>query len=358
MRNRRITVGQGRHILGIYRQRRADTAAVIAESADDFTVPLDDALSLLANSELNDSNHGEEGGSPLASPLRMEGSEPGAAALPVSATTSLPVVGALVAELPGIIARAAANLGLVVPMPQAPQRPDQLHGIWGLEAATCPARLDPIWPMFPARPYFSGAAAEPGQLGAPVKTFIQVTKTEAGARDRRPTPKDQLTAKLTDRAHQCMMQQEAVMNNIALLAHDISTMAADPHRLAERAVDVAKTAGVILCLCSTGAVTAARTAAWQHLIQRNLWLQQTPGISEPMRRQLLECPDRLFGPQLSSMVDEMQAASEEAEKFRRHVSRPPPPPRQQRSAPGSHHRPPNRVDSGCRLGHTRISRYI
>ena len=89
------------------------------------------------------------------------------------------------------------------------------------------------------------------------------------------------------------------MNNIALLAHDISTMAADPHRLAERAVDVAKTAGVILCLCSTGAVTAARMAAWQHLIQRNLWLHQTTGISEPMRRQLLECPispDGLIGP--------------------------------------------------------------
>ncbi|CAL8256750.1 unnamed protein product [Boreogadus saida] len=68
---------------------------------------------------------------------------------------------------------------------------------------------------------------------------------------------------------------------------------------------------VILCVCSTGAVTAARTAAWQHLIQRNLWPQQTLGIPEPMRRQLLECPispDGLFGPHLSSMVDEMQAA--------------------------------------------------
>ena len=59
-----------------------------------------------------------------------------------------------------------------------------------------------------------------------------------------------------------MMQQEAVMNNIALLAHNISSMAADPHRLAEQVVDMAKTAGVILCLCSTGAVAAARTAAW------------------------------------------------------------------------------------------------
>ena len=85
--------------------------------------------------------------SPPASPLRTE--RPGAAALPVSAATSLPVVGALVAELPGIIAREAANHGLAVPLPQAPRCPDQLHGIWGLEAATRPARLDPIWPMFP-----------------------------------------------------------------------------------------------------------------------------------------------------------------------------------------------------------------
>ena len=47
------------------------------------------------------------------------------------------------------------------------------------EAATRPARLDPIWPMFPAiRLYLSGAAAEHGKLGAPVKKFIQVTKTE------------------------------------------------------------------------------------------------------------------------------------------------------------------------------------
>ena len=104
--------------------------------------------------------------------------------MPASAATSLPVVGALVAELPGIIARAAANLGFAVSMPQAPQCPDQLHGIWGLEAAARPARLDPIWPMFPAiRPYFSGAAAEPGKLVVPVKTFIQVTKKE-GLTDR------------------------------------------------------------------------------------------------------------------------------------------------------------------------------
>ena len=166
-----------RHYAALPRQRRADTATAIAERAEAFTVPLDDALSLLVSSESDDSDRDEEGASHPASPLRTE--RPGAAALPVSAATSLPVVGALVAELPGIIARAAANLGLAVPMPHDPQRPDQLHGIWGLEAATRPARLDPIWPMFPAiSSYFSGAAAEPGRLGSPVKTFIQVTKTD------------------------------------------------------------------------------------------------------------------------------------------------------------------------------------
>ncbi|CAL8339539.1 unnamed protein product [Boreogadus saida] len=41
----------------------------------------------------------------------------------------------------------------------------------------------------------------------------------------------------------------------------VSSESVDPHRLAEQAVGVAKTAGVILCLCSTSAVAAARTAA-------------------------------------------------------------------------------------------------
>ncbi|CAL8280818.1 unnamed protein product [Boreogadus saida] len=91
-------------------------------------------------------------------------------------------------------------------------------------------------PVSAIRSYLSGAAGEPGKLGAPVKTFIQVTKTEGltdrgyravppldpalcadfgvkpGLSDRCPTPTDQLTAKLTDRALQCMMQLEAVMN--------------------------------------------------------------------------------------------------------------------------------------------------
>ena len=79
-----------RHYAALPRQRGADTAAAIAEWADDFTVPLDDALSLLVSSESDYSDRDEEGASPPASPLRTE--RPGATALPVSAATSRPVV--------------------------------------------------------------------------------------------------------------------------------------------------------------------------------------------------------------------------------------------------------------------------
>ncbi|CAL8310515.1 unnamed protein product [Boreogadus saida] len=335
---------------------------------DDFTVPLDDALSLLVSSESDDSDRDEEGDDSPGSPSpNGEARGSSIARLCRHLTSSGWSFGGRATGHYRQSSRKPWPCGAHASGPPTPG-PAPWH--LGARGATRPARLDPIWPMFPAiSPYFSGAAAEPGRLGAPVKTFIQVTKTEGltdrgyravppldpalcavfgvkpGLSDRCPTPKDQLTAKLTERAHQCMMQQEAVKNNIALLAHNISTMVAEP-RLAEQAVDVAKTAGVILCLCSTGAVAAARTAAWQHLIQRNLWLQQTPGIPEPMRRQLLVCPispDVLFGPRLSSMVDDKQAASEEAEKFQRNVSRPPPPPGQQRSIPSSsrRHRPPS-----------------
>ena len=40
-----------------------------AEVIDDFTVPLDYALSLLVSSESDDSDRDKEGASPLASPL-------------------------------------------------------------------------------------------------------------------------------------------------------------------------------------------------------------------------------------------------------------------------------------------------
>ena len=48
-----------RHYAALPRQRGADTAAAIAERADNFTVPLDDALSLLVSSESDDSDRDE-----------------------------------------------------------------------------------------------------------------------------------------------------------------------------------------------------------------------------------------------------------------------------------------------------------
>jgi hypothetical protein len=61
----------GRHYAALPRQRKADTAAAIAEWAVDFTVPLDDALSLLVSSESDvspgfPSPNGEARGSSIA----------------------------------------------------------------------------------------------------------------------------------------------------------------------------------------------------------------------------------------------------------------------------------------------------
>ncbi|CAL8252742.1 unnamed protein product [Boreogadus saida] len=151
------------------RQRRADTAA-IAEWADDFTVPLDDALSLLVSSESDDSRRG--GGVSLGFPSpNGEARGNSIARLCRHLTSSGWSFGG----------RATGHYrqGSRKPWPcgahaSGPQRPGQRRGIWGLEAATRPTRLEPIWPMFPAiSSYFSGAAAEPGRLGALVKTFIQ-----------------------------------------------------------------------------------------------------------------------------------------------------------------------------------------
>lgn len=126
---------------------------------------------------MDDSTHREEngsGGSSTASELgslategrRMSGrsSTPG---LHMSARTPLPVVGALLLDLPGIIQEAAGEKGLPVPQP-APPPSDDLEGRYGSAHSRCP---DPIWPQFPAvMTYLSEAAAEPAKIRAPVST--------------------------------------------------------------------------------------------------------------------------------------------------------------------------------------------
>lgn len=138
------------------------------------------------------------------------------------------------------------------------------------------------------------------------------TNMLGGRRPTLPNTTDQMTARFADRSHQC---------NIALLACSVDKIAAEPKRLPERAEELGKAASAALNIC---AVTTARTAAWQQLIRCNIWLHLSSSIPDNMKKELLEgpiSPEGLLGLHLHSVVDQLQKTSEEAEKFKSHVSR-------------------------------------
>lgn len=141
------------------------------------------------------------------------------------------------------------------------------------------------------------------------------TNMLGGRRPTLPNTTDQMTARFADRSHQC---------NIALLACSVDKIAAEPKRLPERAEELGKAASAALNICALIAVTTARTAAWQQLIRCNIWLHLSSSIPDNMKKELLEgpiSPEGLLGLHLHSVVDQLQKTSEEAEKFKSHVSR-------------------------------------
>ncbi|MEQ2173372.1 hypothetical protein GOODEAATRI_031474 [Goodea atripinnis] len=125
--------------------------------------------------------------------------------------------------------------------------------------------------------YLSGAAAEPLQLKAPV-TFTPITRVESltdqgfppvpalepslsavfGVRSarrvgRRPVPpssSDQITARLTDRSHQCAVQVAAATNNTAFLAYAISKKAWEMELPPEDVEEFCNFADTILNFCA------------------------------------------------------------------------------------------------------------
>ncbi|KAL7381043.1 hypothetical protein ABVT39_027725 [Epinephelus coioides] len=123
---------------------------------------------------------------------------------------------------------------------------------------------------------------------------------------RRPTPPspwDQVSVRLTDRAHQCAAQTAAAANNITLLS-SVSTIGY------EMATDIGKAMSAILTLS-----TQARIMAWQTMLQRNMWLHMSQ-LPAQIRRELLDDPinsDGLFGPLLQSATTHLQNASEEVD---------------------------------------------
>ncbi|MEQ2231358.1 hypothetical protein ILYODFUR_038716, partial [Ilyodon furcidens] len=209
---------------------------------------LDEALGIFgAGQESDDSS--PETATDISTPfLRTEDTEAGSISvqiqgLPMSATTPLPAMGALVRALLDIIAKVANAKGVPVHAPLAQHLTDDLAG------KLAPGHLihrDPVWPCFPTvTAYLSGAAAEPLQLKAPVSTFTPITRGESltdqgfppvpalepslsavfgvrlarrvGRRPVPPSPSVQITARLTDRSHQCGSQVTAVTNNTAFL---------------------------------------------------------------------------------------------------------------------------------------------
>ncbi|MEQ2177740.1 hypothetical protein GOODEAATRI_006729 [Goodea atripinnis] len=163
-----------------------------------------------------------------AKPVQAQG-------LPMSVTTPFPAMGALVSALPDIIAKVANAKGVPVPAPLAQHPTDDLAGKF---APAHPTRRDLVWPHFLAvTACLSGAPADPFQLKAPVSTFTPITRVESltdqgfppvqalepslsavfGVRSARrvgrrpvpPSPINQITARLTDRSHQCAAQVAA-----------------------------------------------------------------------------------------------------------------------------------------------------
>ncbi|MEQ2166876.1 hypothetical protein GOODEAATRI_032873, partial [Goodea atripinnis] len=253
--------------------------------------------------------------------LRTEGAEADAISvqaqgLPMSATTPFPAMGALVSALPDIIAKVAEAKGVPVPAPIAQLPIDDLAGKFAPAHLT---RRDPVWPRFPAvTTYLSGAAAEPLQLEAPVSTFTPITRVESlmdqgfppvpalepslsavlGVRSARrvgrrpvpPSPSDQITTRLTDRSHQCVAQVAAATNNTAFLAYAISKKAQEMELPPEDVEEFCNLTDTILNLCAASAVCSSRIAAWQALLQRQMWLRLSSSIPEDFKRDLLEGP--------------------------------------------------------------------
>ncbi|MEQ2181048.1 hypothetical protein GOODEAATRI_007379 [Goodea atripinnis] len=120
-----------------------------------------------------------------------------------------------------------------------------------------------------------------------------------------PSSSDQITARLTDRSHQCAAQVAAATNNTAFLAYSISKKAREMELLPEDVEEFCNFADTILNICAALAVCCSGIAAWQILLQRQMWLRLSSSIPEDFKRELLEGPislDGLFDSDLRSNV--------------------------------------------------------
>ena len=365
------------------RQQRAEFfSSMEADTAEGWltgSVPFADALRhFQCTDEDRDDGHESDGSAPSisgspGSPLSLVGDlEAEAAEAPQGPSAAAEHIPAktLLSDLPGIISAAATRKGMEVP---AVERPPVTHdGFLGRYGRAPPARSFPLWPRVPALlPFAEAAFSKPGKLKAPVTRYEQFTRVQGLSEDgfpgvprledslaslllpkakffgrRKPTPpspQDESIARLSDRTHSCAIQTAAAANNIALLASSVFSLASQPGALPpEMATEIDKAMSAIMTLTTAQTVASARTMAFQVLTQRHLWLRMAQ-LPPPVRQELLDGPistDGLFGPAYHTATAHLQAAADEAERFRRVTSwdRPPRSQRPQRapSAAQSH----------------------
>ncbi|MEQ2160401.1 hypothetical protein GOODEAATRI_033380, partial [Goodea atripinnis] len=229
--------------------------------------------------------------------LRTEGAEADAKSvqaqgLPMSASTPFPAMCALVSALPDIIAKVAEAKGVPVPAPIAQLPTDDLAGKFAPAHLT---RRDPVWPPF------SGGNCLPvgsgGRAASAKGTGLHLhTHHEGGVPDRSGVSPSScsgarsITTRLTDRSHQCAAQVASATNNTAFLAYAISKKAREMELPLEDVEEFCNLADTILNLCAASAVCSSRIAAWQTLLQRQMWLRLSSSIPEDFKRELLEGP--------------------------------------------------------------------
>ncbi|MEQ2163654.1 hypothetical protein GOODEAATRI_032466, partial [Goodea atripinnis] len=76
----------------------------------------------------------------------------------------------------------------------------------------------------------------------------------------------------------------------AFLAYAISKKAREMELPPEDVEEFCNLADTILNLCAASAVCSSRIAAWQTLLQRQMWLRLSSSILEDFKKELLEGP--------------------------------------------------------------------
>lgn len=136
-------------------------------------------------------------------------------------------------------------------------------------------------------------------------------------------PVSQLTAKLTDKVHQCVSLVGASTNNVAMLAMGISKWVRVPSPYPAELDQIRTAAGTITNVCAVLATCSAWISCWATILQRQMWLILTPALTGDIKRELLQGPvseKGLFGPHFQSVLNQLQSSFVVLQQVHRHTT--------------------------------------